>query len=123
MSRIEKDSEREDRIAMEAIVDANGPEEQAMGWYYYLDDKISFPFLAKCIAERDTSPLRKGTEVEIIGMASQTECEHEMFVELHWDKRTLAVPLAQILPIARVDANTKEAIEDWHYWVNRGYEF
>jgi hypothetical protein len=34
MPRIEKDSEREDRIAMEAIVDANGREEQAMGWYY-----------------------------------------------------------------------------------------
>jgi hypothetical protein len=49
MPRIEKDSEREDRIAMEAIVDANGPEEQAMGWYYYLDDKIIFPFGAKCV--------------------------------------------------------------------------
>jgi hypothetical protein len=35
---------REDRIHNEAIADANGPEEQAMGWYYYLDDKIRFPF-------------------------------------------------------------------------------
>ena len=31
MTRIEKDEVREDRIYMEAIVDANGPEEQAMG--------------------------------------------------------------------------------------------
>src|SRR4030042_401190 len=122
MPRIGKDSEREHRIAMGAIVDANGPEEQAMGWYYYLDDKLSFPFGAKCIAERATSPLRKGTKVEIIGMASESECEHEMFVEIHWDKRTLAVPLAQVVPITGVDANTKEALEDWHYWVNRGYE-
>ena len=30
---IEKDVVREERILMEAIVDANGPEEQAMGWY------------------------------------------------------------------------------------------
>jgi len=22
-----------------------------------------------------------------------------------------------------VDEETKQAIEDWHYWVNRGYEF
>ena len=123
MSRIEKDPTREDRIAMEAIVDANGPEEQAMGWYYYLDDKISFPFPAKCTIESATSPLRKGTEVKIIGMASGAECEHEMFVEIEWEKRTLAVPLAQILPLTGVDANTKEAIEDWHYWVNRGYKF
>jgi hypothetical protein len=61
-------------------------------------------------------------KVEIIGMASESECEHEMFVEIHWDKRTLAVPLAQVVPITGVDANTKEALEDWHYWVNRGYE-
>lgn len=56
-------------------------------------------------------------------MASESECEYEMFVEIHRDKRTLAIPLAQILPITGVDVNTKEAIEDWHYWVNRGYEF
>ena len=24
---------------------------------------------------------------------------------------------------AIVDAETQEAIEDWHYWVARGYEF
>jgi hypothetical protein len=29
-----KDEEREERIHMEIVVDANGPEEQAMGWYY-----------------------------------------------------------------------------------------
>jgi len=118
-----KDAEREDRIMMEAIVDANGPEEQAMGWYYYLDDKITFPFDAACIAERSTSPLRKGAKVEILGMAPESECEHEMFVEIQWDKRTLAIPLAQIAPVTGVDANTKEAIEDWHYWVKRGYGF
>jgi hypothetical protein len=39
-------------------VDAYGPEEQAMGWYYYLENKIHFPFQAKCIASKVTSPLR-----------------------------------------------------------------
>ena len=33
MAKIEKDDEREKRILMEIIVVANGPEEQAMGWY------------------------------------------------------------------------------------------
>ena len=27
---------------MEAVVDAHGSSERAMGWYYYLDDKLSF---------------------------------------------------------------------------------
>jgi len=33
-----KNAECENRISEEIIVDANGSEEQAMGWYYYLQD-------------------------------------------------------------------------------------
>jgi hypothetical protein len=46
MNRVEVDEVREQRIAFEAIVDAYGPEEQAMGWYYYLDPKLSDSHLA-----------------------------------------------------------------------------
>ena len=53
-------------------------------------------------------------------MASE-ESEHEMFVEIGWKSRKLAVPLSQLEGI-EVDEETKQAIEDWHYWVNRGYE-
>ncbi len=123
MPRIAKDPEREHRIAMEAIVDANGPEEQAMGWYYYLEDKIHFPFRAKCMIERATSPLRTGDEVEVTGMASKADCEREMFVEIQRDNRKLVIPLVQVQPLADSAVNTNEAVADWHYWVNRGYEF
>ena len=61
MKKPKKDPVREDRIHNEAIADANGPEEQVMGWYYYLEDKIRFPFQAKCIAAKVVSPLRKGS--------------------------------------------------------------
>jgi hypothetical protein len=43
MSRVEYDEIREERIEMEIIVDAYNPEEQAMGWYYYLDNNLDFP--------------------------------------------------------------------------------
>jgi len=117
-----KDEEREERISMEIIVDANGPEEQAMGWYYYLDDTLQFPFKARCIAERATSPLEPGDEVEVIELASADDCEHEMFVLIRRKTRKLAVPLSQLEGI-QVDEQTQQALEDWHYWVNRGYEF
>jgi hypothetical protein len=42
MKRPKRDPVREDRIHNEAIADANGPEEQVMGWHCYLDDKIRF---------------------------------------------------------------------------------
>jgi hypothetical protein len=121
MPKAKKNSERENRITEEIIVDAYGPEEQAMGWYYYLEEKLHFPFRAKCIAEKPTSPLRKGDHVEIVRMAPEEECQHEMFVETRWERRTLAVPLSQLKPIAEADEDTIEAVEDWHYWVNQGY--
>ena len=121
METTPRDDEREARIRDEIIVDAYGPEEQAMGWYYYLDDNLSFPFRARCVAKRATSPLRVSDEVEIVGMAPEDVCEHGMFVLTPWDGDTLAVPLAQLEGI-EVDEETRQAIEDWHYWVGSGYE-
>jgi len=122
MAKVKKNVERENRIEMEIIVDAYGPEEQAMGWYCYLEEKLHFPFPAKCIAERTISPLRKGDEVEVLNMAPEKECQHEMFVEIRWERRRpLAIPLSQLRPIAEADEDTREAIEDWHYWLAQGY--
>jgi hypothetical protein len=45
MIRRAKDDEREERINMEIIVDAYGPEEQAAAWYNYLSDTLQILFL------------------------------------------------------------------------------
>ncbi len=122
MSKVDRDETREYRIAMEIVVDAYDAEEQAMGWYYYLDETLSFPTLTECIAKRAISPLRVGDEVEVLGMAPAEECEHEIFVMMRWEREGLAVPLSQ-LRVIHGDNQTREAVEDWHYWVNRGYRF
>jgi hypothetical protein len=59
--------------------------------------------------------------VEVVGMAPEEVCEHEMFVLVRWNDRRLAVPLAQLEGIA-VNEETRQAIGDWHYWVDRGHE-
>jgi hypothetical protein len=115
------DEEREQRIEMEIVVDANGPEEQALGWYNYLEENLQFPFLTRCITERAISPLRVGDEVEVIGLGPQEECAHEMFVLTPWERRSLAVPLSQ-LEATVADEQTTQAVEDWQYWVEQGYE-
>lgn len=118
-----RDMEREERITMEIVVDAYGAEERAMSWYYYLQDQLQFPFTAICTAKRAISPLRVKDEIEVIGMPGEDECEREIFVTIRWEKRALAVPLAQLNPISDTDEQTKQAIADWHYWVQMGYEF
>ena len=121
MTRQTKDEEREERIHMEIIVDAYDSEERAMGWYNYLADTLQFPFSARCVAQRVTSPLEPGDKVEVVDIAPAEECEREMFVMIRWKSRQLAVPLMQLEGID-VDEETQQAIEDWHYWVDRGYE-
>ena len=122
MAKSKEDPVRETRISDEAIVDAYGPEEQAMGWYYYLQNKICFPFRAKCTASKIVSPLRKGETVEVRRLASEDICTSDMFVLVRKDGRNIAVPLSQLTAI-EADEATTEAISDWHYWLSRGYSF
>jgi hypothetical protein len=122
MAKPRRDPIREDRIHNEAIVDAYGPEEQAMGWYYYLENKIRFPFQAKCIVAKVVSPLLKGEAVEVRRLAPEEACSTDMLVLITWYGRNVAVPLCQLTAID-ADESTAEAIADWHYWVAQGYCF
>ena len=119
MKRPKRDPVREDRIENEAIVDAS-PDEQAMSWYCYLEGRIRFPFSAKCIVRNVVSPLRTGETVEVLRMAPEDICEHDMLVQIRWSGRKLALPLSQLTPV-EADESTAEAIGDWHYWVAQGY--
>jgi hypothetical protein len=122
MAKLRKNRIRKERIRNEAVVDAYGPEEQAMGWYYYLEDKLHFPFQAKCIASKVVSPLRKGETIEVRRMAPEEACAGDMLVLIRWQSRNVAVPLSQ-LAATDADESTIEAIGDWHYWVAQGYRF
>jgi len=113
---------REDRIEMEVVVDAYGSDERAMGWYYYLDEKLAVPFEARVRIELPSSPLSVGDKVEVLGMAPEQVCEADMLVWVRWPRRKLAIPLSQLVALIDDEA-TNEAIADWHYWVSHGYEF
>jgi hypothetical protein len=117
-----RDEEREHRITYEIVVDAYDEHERAMGWYYYVESQLRFPFTARCILKRAVSPLHVGDEVEVIGMPPEEECGKEVFVLIRWEKDGLAVPLAQ-LEVVEANEETKQAIEDWHYWLRMGYQY
>ena len=62
MEKRQLDPDREDRIDNQIVVDAYGPEEQAMGWYYYLENKIRFPLCstkAEIPNPWSTAPIRR----------------------------------------------------------------
>lgn len=80
MKKRKKDPIREDRIDNQAIVDAYGPQERAMGWYYYLENQLQFPFQARCITANIVSPLSKGETVQVLRMAPEEACSTDMLV-------------------------------------------
>ncbi len=117
-----KEPAGEQRISMEIVVDAYDAWEQAMGWYYYLEDKLKFPFPAACVKKRGISPLKLKENVHVVGMPPIDDCEHEMFVLILWEGRRFAVPLDQLQCEGR-DKEARQAAEDWHYWKAQGYQF
>ena len=80
---------------MEVVVDCYNEAERFAGWFCYLEDKLEFPFRARCIARREVSPLRKGEEVEVIGMLDDgRDNPSDIFMKIKWQRRKLGVPLA-----------------------------
>ena len=122
MKRPSENREREDRFTDEVVVDAYGEEERAMGWYYYAADNIAFPFKARCVLKRSTSPLKAGDVVEVTGMAAEDDCMQELMVLIKWDDEDLAVPLIQLESPGSTGL-TRQVLADWKYWMDRGYSF
>ena len=116
------DAEREERIDMEIVADCYDSHERLLGWIGYLEDRLQFPFTATCIAKRASSPLSVNDEVEVLDFCSD-ESKGEMYVMMRWERRGLAVPLAQLKPQNDTGEATQQAVADWHYWVAMGYTF
>src|SRR3954452_10385226 len=49
----------------------------------------AFPFSARWIGYKSTSPLRKGEIVEVSRMAKEEPCECDMLVQIKWQDRQL----------------------------------
>jgi hypothetical protein len=123
MAKPKIDKVREERIAMEIVVDCYNEAERFGGWFCYLEEKLEFAFRARCVTRREVSPLKKGEEVEVIGMIDEGwDNPSEILVRINWQGRKLGVPLAQLEGI-KVSNQAVAAIADWQYWCACGYCF
>ena len=116
MATTSHDDDREQRISNQIIVDSYTGEEERMGWYGYLEENLNMPFQA----------LWDGENVEVLAMSNEEDCEQEMKVEIRYtegqSQDIFPVSLSEIDPVD-TDETTTEAISDWKYWVERGYDF
>jgi hypothetical protein len=123
MPKSKIDQTREERIEEEIVVDCYNESERFTGWYSYLEENLKFPFRARCISTSPVSPLKRGEEVEVVGMLDdEREDAREILVRIRWQGRKMGIPLAQVKGV-QVDPEAAQAIADWHYWCSRGYRF
>jgi hypothetical protein len=74
---------------------------------------------ARCTLLRSISPLKEGEEVQVVGLAKEEDCEHEIFVLVRFEGRKVGVPLAQLEAALGTPA-TREAVDDWRWWAGGG---
>jgi len=114
-----KAPERKERIHDEIVVDAYGDEEVILSWYYYLKEKLRFPFAA---AVRVHSPGAswEAVRVKMVAMAPMSRCGYwQMWVLGRRDEqedRTLYHFFLSDLIEAEADPERLQALADWNYW-------
>lgn len=127
---VKEDPAREDRILFDIVVDAYNETERALGWYYHLEQEITFPFTARIkqgfagvsahLNERSL-PI-DADKVSVVGLASEDACMSSVRAVVEHHQAQFVVPLAQ-LECQTTDESTSQAVSDWHYWCAKGYEF
>ncbi len=111
--------EREKRIKDEIIVDCHHPSEEMTGWYYYMDDALSFPMkgLANIPISGGKTAQKK---VKIVGLDPQSEAgQHPMRIGVveNGGRQVTYISPEYIIRIEEADENI-EILNDWLYWHN-----
>lgn len=95
MTIIDIDDKREERITGDILVDIYEDYEVPLGWYYYLERTLNFPFPAlwQTASQKGKG---KGAQVEVVGMAEEEECSSEMVCEVAFEGDVFSVPLINL---------------------------
>lgn len=108
--------EMQNKIDYEIIVDCYDEYEISMGWYYYMEESLKFPFKAMVKLKMAHGKM-KLTEIIVTGLAS----DEEGFMGNDFDLEMLAaehlsnVSYSQLSKIKETD-ETLEALAVWDYW-------
>ena len=112
----EKDAERDHRIHDEIIVDAYGDEEQAMSWYYYMEENMEFPMQAKVkLRLRGGKTEEKAVKIVEIDPESETSLTLRLGITEGKSDRVQYISPEDIVSIQTSEGNL-EVLNDWLYW-------
>lgn len=109
------DEEMKDKIYNEIIVDAYDEYEQSMGWYYFFEETLEFPFTATAhLKKRDGATESK--RVKITGIVSKEEDFRSDDFNLEMEQGQYLRPVAySALSDIKASEETLEAFQIWEY--------
>ncbi len=110
------DEEIEQKIYDEIIVDCYDEIEASMGWYYYFEENLHFPFKATAQLKKSDGGVEL-QEVKITGIASQEEYFVGKDFNLQMQSGEYLFPIAYS-KLSNIRA-TLEAFMIWDYWVRK----
>ena len=112
----QKDKEREDRIRDEAIPDAHGEIEEAMSWYYYIEENLAFPMQAKVkLRLRGGKTEEKAVKIVEVDSKSEESLILRLGITEGRSDRVQYISPEDIVRINTSDENL-EILNDWLYW-------
>ena len=104
------------KIDYEIIVDCYDEYEVSMGWYYYMEETLKFPFKAKAKLKKVDGSV-KLTEIQVTGLAA----DEEGFMGNDFDLEILVGGYATDIAYTKLsdikaDDQSLEAFAIWKYW-------
>ncbi|MEM6822733.1 MAG: calcium-binding protein [Verrucomicrobiota bacterium] len=116
--KLEKDNVNqafENIITYDVIVDCYNETEQAMGWYYYLQDHLLFPFEA-CIIDDPDLPF-SGAKVTVIALASEEACSNGIYIIAKNKSDCKMILQLEHIRSDELEKDTPNPISLWKYWI------
>ena len=105
------------KIYYEIIVDCYEDHEVNMGWFYFFQDEVNYPFEAE-IAVKNRAGKKKLVKVEVLDVSNEEGFDNggiAFEVNLQEENITIDVDIAKLKNIKGNDT-TQEAFEIWQYW-------
>lgn len=123
MGKKKSDISRRNRIEYEVIVDCYDEYEMAMGWFYYLNDNLKFPFKASIVGDIKIDSLQEGDSIIVTEFINSSKDDVSMYnflptVWIEKGEHIYDIPLVNVKSVD-CDDDTFNTIEDWRYWCEK----
>ena len=107
------------KIDYEIIVDCYDEYEVSMGWYYFMEETIKFPFRAKAKLKKRNGTIEQ-QEIKVVGLASDEEgfMKKDFDFEIEVGEHISRIAYSKLSNIKALP-ETIDAFMIWNYWISK----